>query len=194
MINLKKASLLATLGLMLVPATVMAGDHQVPVSVKDSNGNVVTSSDGNCVITKWTASSDACGKISKRSIESRLSKEQRTVYFEFNKSTLTAKEKKKLDEVAKIIKDSKEVESVDIAGYADTIGKASYNKSLSTRRAEAVKAFLATKGLKTRKVHVEGLGESTTASCSDIDAKKDKKALIACLQPDRRVEIELNVK
>jgi len=193
MINIKKASLLAAVGAMLIPAAAFSAAvssyHDV---VKDARGNVVVSTNGNCVETQWTSATNQCigGKI--RHISDRLSKEQRTVYFDFNKSTLNATEKAKLDEVSKIIIDSKEVESVDIVGYADQIGKSSYNKKLSEHRAYTVKKYLAVKGLKTRNVRVEGLG--ATNSVTHCDAKLDRAALIACLAADRRVEIELNVK
>jgi len=186
--TIKKASLLAAIGVMLAPAVFAADTHDV---VKDARGNVVTSSDGNCVRTQWVGKTDECKGYSAHGILSKLTKEQRTVYFDFNKSTLNAHEKKKLDEVSKMILDSKEVESVDIVGYADEIGKSSYNKKLSIRRAETVKAFLAAKGLKTRHVRVEGLG--ATNSVTHCDSKMPRKDLIACLAPDRRVEIELNL-
>ncbi len=129
MINIKKACLLASLGGVLVVPAAMAADmnsHQKVVS--DANQQVVTSTNGNCVVTQWTGSVDEC----KHSV--LLSKEQRTVYFDFNKSTLNANEKAKLDNVAKAVKASKEVKSVDIVGYADQIGNDGYNKTLSKRR------------------------------------------------------------
>lgn len=190
MISIKKASLLATVGVMLVPAASFAATTYHDV-VKDARGNVVTSTNGNCVETQWESSVNECGGKVRR-ITSRLTKEQRTVYFDFNKSTLNAKEKAKLDEVSKIIVDSHEVESVDIVGYADMIGKSSYNKKLSVKRAQTVKSFLSTKGLKTKNVRVEGLGEAN--SLTHCDSKMARKDLIACLAADRRVEIELNVK
>ena len=191
MINLKKASLLATVGVMLVPAASFAAATSYHDVVHDARGNVVVSTNGNCVETQWESATSQCGG-KRHGIASRLTKEERTVYFDFNKSTLNAKEKTKLDEVSKIIVDSKEVASVNIVGYADTIGKSSYNKKLSARRAHTVKSFLATKGLKTKNVRVEGLGE--TNSLTHCDPKMDRKDLIVCLAPDRRVEIELNVK
>jgi outer membrane protein OmpA-like peptidoglycan-associated protein len=186
--TIKKASLLAAISLMLAPAAFAADTRDV---VKDSHGNVVTSTDGNCVRTQWVGKSDECTGYHAHGILSRLTKEQRTVYFDFNKSTLNATEKKKLDEVSKLILDSKEVESVDIVGYADEIGKSSYNKKLSSHRAETVKAYLAAKGLKTHRVRVEGLG--STNSLTHCDSKLPRKDLIECLGPDRRVEIELNL-
>lgn len=189
MINVKKACLLATVGMMLAPAAVLADDvaHDV---VKDARGNTVLSTNGNCVITKWESASDECGMV-KHSILAKLTKELRTVYFDFNKSTLNSKEKVKLDEVASIVKESKEVESVDIVGFADKIGAPSYNQRLSVHRAETVKAFLATKGLKTRNIRVEGKGESD--SITNCDPKLARKDLISCLAADRRVMIELNL-
>ncbi len=178
-----KACLLAAVGMMVAPAAASAVTYNDVV--KDARGNLVMNTFGNCVITQWQSNTNQCGKSSLL-----LSKEQRTVYFDFNKSTLNAKEKAKLDEVSKIIAGSKDVASVDIVGFADMIGKPSYNKRLSQRRAETVKSFLATKGLKTRKVRVEGLGESK--SVTNCDPKSDRNALIACLAADRRVEIELN--
>ncbi|MDE3059914.1 MAG: OmpA family protein [Pseudomonadota bacterium] len=190
MTTLKKASLLAAIGALLAPAAVFADDlpHDV---VKDARGNVVLSSDGNCVITKWQSNADECNGVRRGGILSKLTREQRTVHFGFNKSTLDTNEKAKLDEVSQIIMDSKEVQSVDIVGYADPIGKSSYNKKLSERRAETVKHYLAAKGLKTRKVRVEGLGE--TDAFAKCDPKMPRDERIACLAPDRRVEIQLNL-
>ena len=189
MINLKKVSLLASVSAMLA-TPVYAGSTVFKDVVEDTGGKVVHSTNGNCVITRWENNANEC--VSRNDIRSRLTIEQRTVYFDFNKSTLNAKEKAKLDEVSKIIIDSKEVESVDIVGYADMIGKSSYNKSLSTRRAQTVKSYLATKGLKTRNVNLKGLGETNSVThCAETLPRQD---LINCLAADRRVEIELNVK
>ena len=195
MINLKKASLLAAVGVMLVPAAAFAAGGYAPHDVvKDARGNVVTSTDGNCVITQWQAKHDECNGV--RRPYAKLTEEQRTVYFDFNKSTLNTHEKKKLDDVSRILLvlllSSKEVESVDIVGFADRIGKASYNKKLSTRRAQTVRSYLASKGLRTRHIRVEGLGDShPVTNCSN---KESRKELIACLAEDRRVEIEVNVR
>jgi outer membrane protein OmpA-like peptidoglycan-associated protein len=191
MIKAKKACLLATLGGALVlPAAAMAassGLYHNPVH--SSNGKVVYNTFSNCVVSTFT--SPASGECQELLGDvRRLTKEQLTVYFDFNRSTLNANEKAKLDSLAKVIGASKEVSSVDIVGYADMIGKPEYNKALSNRRAQTVKSFLATKGLKTRKVRVEGMGESKpVTSCDETSARSE---LISCLAADRRVEIELN--
>jgi outer membrane protein OmpA-like peptidoglycan-associated protein len=186
MINLKKACLLATVGAMLAPAA-MAADYAKDV-VKDKRGNVVMNTFNNCVVTKWDAASDECRGGSRTDLH-KLSREMRTVYFDFNKSTINAKEKAKLDDLSKLVKGAKDVESVDMVGFADKIGNASYNKRLSTKRAETVKAYLAAKGLKTRKVRVEGMGDTKpVTNCNHSDRKQQ----ISCLAEDRRVEVQFN--
>lgn len=189
MTKFKKACLLATLGSALIlPAAAMAANQVSSFdSVRDKTGSVVKSKSGDCVRTKWSSSSSNCSAMPASA--RHLTKEQRTVYFDFNKSTLNAKEKAKLDSLAKVIAASKEVASVDIVGHADKIGKAGYNKALSNKRAETVKSFLSAKGLKTRKVHVEGVGSDQSVTNCD---SSDRKEQISCLAADRRVEIELN--
>lgn len=194
MINIKKASLLAAFGVMLVPATVFAMTETSGNDVvKDARGTVVMNTHDNCVITKWDASSDECrrARMARRDILNKLTTEERTVYFDFNRSTLNASEKAKLDDISAMILASKEVESVDIVGYADKIGNPSYNKSLSKRRANAVKKYLASKGLRTANVSVEGMGESN--SVTDCSEESGRSNLISCLAADRRVEIMLNM-
>lgn len=191
MINLKNISLLAAAIALLAPAVVYADENAPHDVVRTTDGDIVLSTDGNCVITMWPSRHDECNGHVRHAF-SRLTQEQRTVYFGFNRSTLNAHEKRKLDEVSGILLSSHEVDSVDIVGYADPIGKTSYNKRLSMRRAETVKAYLAQKGLRTRHVRVEGLGE--TAAYTHCDANLPRKEKIACLAPDRRVEIEVNVK
>lgn len=190
MMNFKKACLVATAFVMIAPAA-FAGMHSSANDVvKTKTGNIVMNTFNNCVITKWESAGDEC-KGEKRATDLRkLSKDQRTVYFDFNKSTLNKNEKAKLDDLSKLIVASKEVESVDIVGYADMIGKAGYNSALSKKRANTVKSYLTSKGLKTRKTRVEGLG--ATKSVTKCDQSMARKDLIACLAADRRVEIELN--
>jgi outer membrane protein OmpA-like peptidoglycan-associated protein len=190
MLNLKKASLLAVVGVMLAPAAVFAADYTHRDVVKDARQNVILNTHGNCVHTKWQAASDECGGAMRYDVRN-LAREQRTVYFDFNRSTLNAREKAKLDGLSQAIVASKQVESVDIVGFADQIGKPSYNKALSQKRAANVKAYLASKGLKTRNIRVEGMGESKPVT--NCDDKMERNALIACLAEDRRVEIMLNL-
>ena len=110
--------------------------------------------------------------------------------FEFNKATLTSEAKAKLDaEVVAKLKEVGDVRYINVNGHADRIGTAQYNQQLSERRAEAVRAYLVSKGVDASKVETFGFGKTTPVkSCPD---QKDRKALIECLAPNRRVEVEI---
>jgi OmpA-OmpF porin, OOP family len=110
--------------------------------------------------------------------------------FEFNKATLTNEAKAKLDaEVVAKLRDVGEVRYINVNGHADRLGSAQYNQQLSEKRAEAVRAYLVSKGVDPAKVETLGFGKTTPVkSCPD---QKDRKALIECLAPNRRVEVEI---
>jgi OOP family OmpA-OmpF porin len=71
-----------------------------------------------------------------------------------------------------------------VTGHTDKIGSDQYNQKLSERRANAVKAYLVTKGVEDGRLKAVGKGESEpVAACDGVKGKK----LIECLQPNRRV-------
>lgn len=82
---------------------------------------------------------------------------------------------------------------ISVEGHTDRLGTTAYNQKLSQERADAVKAYLvSTAGIESSKISAVGQGESkpvtTSADCKGTSATK---ALIACLQPDRRVDVEV---
>ena len=120
-------------------------------------------------------------------------KAEGTVYFDFNKATLTPKAKHELDHLAKhlAVHDKHAPKPViTVVGYADRIGNAAYNEKLALKRAKAVHDYLLHKGVKAKKIEVRSLGESN--SKTDCPADLPRKKLIPCLAEDRRVEIEVS--
>jgi OmpA-OmpF porin, OOP family len=113
-----------------------------------------------------------------------------TELFEFNKATLTNDAKAKLDaEVIAKLRDIGELRYIIVNGHADRMGSAQYNQRLSEKRAEAVRAYLVSKGADAAKVETLGFGKTLpTKSCPD---QKDRKSLIECLTPNRRVVVEI---
>ena len=110
--------------------------------------------------------------------------------FDFNKSTLRPEGKAKLDEVVAKA-NSLNLEVVIAVGHADRIGSAAYNQKLSVKRAASVKDYVVSKGIPANKVYTEGKG-STQPVTKPGQCKGGKSAkVIACLQPDRRVDIEI---
>ncbi len=110
--------------------------------------------------------------------------------FDFNKATLRPEGKAKLDDV--VAKSNGLVLEVIIAvGHADRIGSAAYNQKLSEKRAAAVKDYLVAKGIPANRIYTEGKGEKQPVTKAG-ECKGPKSAkVIACLQPDRRVDIEM---
>ncbi|MBI3045017.1 MAG: OmpA family protein [Betaproteobacteria bacterium] len=110
--------------------------------------------------------------------------------FDFDRSVLKPKGKAMLDDFAQTLRGAKH-EVILATGHTDRIGTAAYNQKLSERRAEAVKDYLVSKGIEANRIHAEGKGETEPITkpgdCKGIRSKK----LIACLQPDRRVEVEV---
>ena len=111
------------------------------------------------------------------------------VLFEFDKADLRAEGQKKLDEISDRLKGAN-VMQIAAIGYADRIGAENYNLQLSEKRAAAVKEYLAQKGVEQTKVRSEGRGASEPVTGDQCKGVKGAK-LISCLQPDRRVDVEV---
>ena len=111
--------------------------------------------------------------------------------FDYDKAVLRPEGKSKLDDVTGKLKGIK-LEVIIAVGHADRLGSDQYNQKLSEKRAEAVKAYLVGKGVEPNRVYTEGKGEKQPVT-GDKCGKSDKrtKQLVECLQPDRRVEIEV---
>jgi OOP family OmpA-OmpF porin len=113
-----------------------------------------------------------------------------TELFEFNKAVLTPAARKALDtEVVAKLGDLREVRYIIVNGHADRLGSAQYNQKLSEKRAEAVRAYLVSKGVAADKVETLGFGKTLPVKgCPD---QKERKGLIECLSPNRRVVVEV---
>ncbi|MDO8438458.1 MAG: OmpA family protein [Nitrosomonadaceae bacterium] len=109
--------------------------------------------------------------------------------FDFDKAVLKhSPSRDQLDEFAARLKTLK-FDTVNVIGHTDRIGSEAYNKRLSLHRAEAVKNYLVTQGVDAGKIRTEGKGKADPISGDKCKGSKATKALIACLQPDRRVEV-----
>jgi OmpA-OmpF porin, OOP family len=110
--------------------------------------------------------------------------------FDFNKSTLRPEGKAKLDDVATKMGELK-LEVIIAVGHADRIGSDDYNMKLSERRAAAVKEYLVSKGVEANRVYTEGKGKNQPVTKPDQCKGAKSKKVVDCLQPDRRVDVEI---
>ncbi len=122
---------------------------------------------------------------------------QAETLFDFDKSVVRADGKQKLnDEVVGKMKQYPQVEVVLVTGHADRIGKEGYNQKLSERRAAAVKDYLVSQGVEAGRIETAAKGEAEpVVACSDVKGKESgkNKKLVECLQPNRRVMVEVKV-
>jgi len=110
--------------------------------------------------------------------------------FEFDRSALRPEGKAMLDDLVRTLQGAK-YEVILAIGHTDRIGTKTYNQKLSVRRAEAVKKYLVDKGIAPNRIYAEGKGETQPVTKPGDCKGKRGKQLIACLQPDRRVDVEL---
>jgi OmpA-OmpF porin, OOP family len=116
------------------------------------------------------------------------------VLFDFDKAVVKPEGKSKLDDMSSKVRGIN-LEVVIAIGHADSIGSDAYNQRLSVRRAESIKAYLVSKGIEPNRVYTEGKGEKqslTAGKCKSMGKEhRSNKKMVECLQPDRRVEIEV---
>lgn len=102
-------------------------------------------------------------------------------FFDFDKTVLKADGKAKLDDLVSKL-NGMDLEVIIAVGHTDSIGTDAYNEKLAIRRAEAVKAYLVSKGVETNRVYTEGKGEKQPVADNKTAEGRAK---------NRRVEIEV---
>jgi OOP family OmpA-OmpF porin len=102
-------------------------------------------------------------------------------FFDFDKFTLKPAGKAKLEDLVSKLTGT-DIEVVVATGHTDSVGTEAYNQKLSMRRANAVKAFLVSKGIPADRVFTEGKGESKPVASNKTSEGRAK---------NRRVDVEV---
>lgn len=169
-------------------------------------GSVVKDARGNCVRTKWTADQccDPCGfaapeapaplpQIAEREkIITYVDLIRQSIYFNIDKDNIDAVDNSRIDDVIAEIKKSKSIRDVKVVGYADRFASRDYNIDLSKRRATNVLNNFRNKGfLNDITVGFGFFGKEKPVT--DCPTNVPVPEQVACLQADRRVDIELEL-
>jgi len=110
--------------------------------------------------------------------------------FAFDKSEIKPEGKTMLDDLVRQINGA-QYDEIMLTGHADRIGNAAYNLKLSERRAASVKDYLVEKQIPAARVSASGVGETQPVTQTSDCARVKMPKLVACLQPDRRVDVEM---
>lgn len=106
----------------------------------------------------------------------------RTIQFKNGKAVLVEDSRALLDDVAKLLKEHKELVRIRIDGYTDSTGKARTNKRLSEKRANAVKQYLIKAGINKKRLVAKGFGAAKPVADNDTAEGRFK---------NRRVELTI---
>jgi outer membrane protein OmpA-like peptidoglycan-associated protein len=106
---------------------------------------------------------------------------ENSVRFDTNKSTLTANAKANLDKLVPVFNEYSQT-NIQIYGYTDSSGKPEYNLTLSQQRADAVKNYLAAKGISVSRFNITGMGIADPIATNDTPEGKSQ---------NRRVEFAI---
>lgn len=82
--------------------------------------------------------------------------------------------------------------AISVPGYTDRLGSDEYNDKLSDARAKTVQLYLESLGVKSASFVAQGKGKRDPVS-KDCSVNASREQQILCLQPDRRVTIEVTV-
>jgi len=171
-----------------------AGVHAREGYLTDSAGQIVRNVAGECWHTGyWTPAMAVAGcdgvdnAVVQATVEDPVIVTE-PVYFAFDDASLSGQAIAKLYALAAKIRTNAVAGRLVLSGHADHIGTENYNLGLSKHRAEAVRNYLVQRIDSAISVEIIAKGE-TQAVVACPDASGD--ALIRCLAPNRRVEIDV---
>ena len=110
--------------------------------------------------------------------------------FDFNKAVLRPRGRLLLSEIADKLQGA-QYDEISVVGHTDRLGLPAYNHKLSEERAEVAKSYLIDHGIPPQKIHSEGRAETQPVTTPDQCKGLNRRDLIDCLQPDRRVDIDV---
>lgn len=202
--------IIAAFAATLLPATIAFGaDAKNQGYLIDSREDIVRSGTGLCWHTsEWTPARavEGCDPTNKAVLAAAPAPAPKTAagntamtqkisfsgdaLFAFDKSTLKPEGKAMLDKLVRQL-DGATNDTIVVTGHTDRFGSNAYNQKLSERRAQTVKNYLVGMNVQASRIDAEGKGETQPVTKTDECRGAKSKKVIACLQPDRRVDIEM---
>lgn len=111
--------------------------------------------------------------------------------FGFDRSSLRPEGMVMLDALVRQLEGATHYDTIIVTGHTDRIGSERYNQQLSERRAATVKDYLVSKEVRAFRIDAQGKGEADPVTLASECRGAKSAAVISCLQPNRRVDIEM---
>jgi OOP family OmpA-OmpF porin len=156
------------------PGTPTGADVDTDGCELDSDGDGVVDSKDAC------ANTPAGAKVNNAGCAVQIV--LRNVLFETKSDRISSEFRSTLDQVADSLKARDDITSIEVVGHTDSTGSASYNQSLSERRAEAVAGYLTAQGVNGAFFTSKGMGESSPVADNKTAEGRAR---------NRRVELKL---
>ena len=130
-----------------------------------------------------------CADVERVGEGIRLVLNENAVRFDTGKATLTSTAKANLDKLVPVFKEYADT-NIEIYGYTDITGSAEFNLTLSQKRAESVKNYLASKGLVSSRFKTTGKGIADPIATNDTaeGRTQNRRVEFAILANDKMVE------
>ena len=220
--NVTKKIIITSIAVAFLPSLVMAQPANIPGYLVSSNGKVVKNSYQECWHAGFWTPAMAIAECDPDLIAKVVQPEPKLVaaapaptpvpapatatapvpvsqkvsfsadaLFAFDKAVLKPEGKTELDGFAKNL-NGVNYDTIQVTGHTDRFGSDKYNQRLSEERANAVKNYLISKDIAANTIAVAGKGEKNPTTKPGECAGAKSKKMIACLQPDRRVDVEVN--
>jgi len=109
----------------------------------------------------------------------------RNIYYDFNKATLKESSFVELEKLIQFLKANPQV-TIEISGHTDNVGSATFNKTLSLKRAESVYHWLSSKGIPNTRLRAAGYGELKPIASNDDEEEGrelNRRTEFTILQP-----------
>lgn len=162
----------------------MCPDQAGPVEfngcpIPDSDGDGLNDQQDKCPQDKGTAENNGCPEIKKEIIE-QVTYAAKNIFFQTNSEKLSPQSFDALNDVVNILKNNQTLD-LHIEGHTDNVGAPTFNRTLSQRRANAVKKYFEDQGIAANRLKATGYGQDKPVADNKTAAGKSK---------NRRVELK----